>query len=104
MPVTAGQRVSRSTIPATATVAAAADVLATAFDDELVLLNLRDGVYYGLEGVGTRIWSLIQRPMPVAEIRNALTEEFDVDPARCEEDLRAILGELVSRGLAVVRA
>ena len=42
--------------------------------------------------------------MPVAEIRNALTEEFDVDPARCEEDLRAILGELVSRGLAVVRA
>lgn len=94
---------SRSTISATVTVEAAADVLATAFDDELVLLNLQDGVYCGLEGVGSRIWSLVQRPTPVADIRNALTEEFDIDPARCEEDRRVILGELVSRGLAVVR-
>lgn len=94
---------SRSTIPATATVAAASDVLATAFDDDLVLLNLRDGVYYGLEGVGTRVWSLIQQPRPLAEIRDALTEEFDVDPGRCERDLRALLGDLVKRGLAVVQ-
>lgn len=95
---------SRSPISPTATVAAAGDVLATTFDDELVLLNLRDGVYYGLEGVGSRIWSLIQRPTPVVEIRDAITAEYDVEPARCESDLTNLLGELVSRGLANVKA
>lgn len=83
-------------------VAAVKDVLATAFEDEMVLLNLKDGVYYGLEGVGSRVWSLIQEPTAIEDIRDAITEEFDVSPARCEKDVRALIDELVSRGLAVV--
>jgi hypothetical protein len=95
--------VSRIAVPPTATVAAAGDVLATSFDDDLVLLNLKDGVYYGLEGVGTRIWALIQRPTRVADIRDTIAAEYEVDPEVCETDLRALLGELVKRGLAVVK-
>ncbi len=91
-------------IPRDATVQIADDVLASAFEEELVLLNLKDGIYYGLEGVGTRIWSLIQQPTPVAAVRDALVAEYDVDPARCEADLRALLAELVRRGLAVTRS
>ena len=34
--------------------------------DEVVLLNLRDGVYYGLDGVGARVWTLVQEPRTVA--------------------------------------
>ena len=85
------------------TIRIADDVLASAFENELVLLNLRDGIYYGLEGVGTRVWSLMQRPIPIAEIRDMIVAEFDVDRARCEADLRVLLAALVDRGLAVVK-
>jgi hypothetical protein len=90
------------TLPAGATIRVAEDILASAFEEELVLLNLRDGVYYGLQGVASRIWSLIQRPTTIAEIRDALVAEYDVEPRRCEADLRGLLTELVGRGLAVV--
>ena len=82
-----------------ATVVVADDLLASAFGAELVILNLKDGVYYGLEDVGARIWSLLQRPMTVGAIRDAIVAEFDVEPERCGRDLRSLLQDLASRGL-----
>jgi hypothetical protein len=84
-------------------VVAAGDLLASEFGDELVILNLRDGVYYGLEDVGARIWRLLQKPVSVPAIREALVAEFDVEPARCERDVRALLGELAAKGLIEIR-
>jgi len=86
-----------------ATVVVAADLLASAFGKELVILNLKDGVYYGLEDVGARIWALLQRPIRVAALRDALVAEYDVEPERCGRDLRSLLQELASRGLVEVR-
>lgn len=89
--------------PPTARLAPADDVLVSTFDDELVLLNLRDGVYYGLDGVGARVWKLLQRPVTVAQVRDTILREFEVEPERCDADLAALLSDLVNRGLAVVR-
>lgn len=82
---------------------ASVDLLATEFATELVVLNLRDGVYYGLEDVGVRIWQLLQTPVTVASIRDTLLLEYDVEAARCEQDVRTLLGELTARGLVEVR-
>ena len=90
-------------IPDSATVVAAADLLASAFDKELVILNLRDGVYYGLEDVGARLWGLLQQPVTVAAICDALVAEYDVEPARCARDVQALLQDLATRGLIEVR-
>jgi hypothetical protein len=86
-----------------ATVVAASDLLASEFGDELIILNLRDGVYYGLEDVGTRIWQLLQRPISVPALRDALVTEFEVDPVRCEHDVRILLSELADKGLVEIR-
>ena len=80
-----------------------ADLLATSFGSEIVILNLRDGVYYGLEDVGVRIWQLVQKPTTIAAIREAIVAEYDVDAARCERDVRALVGELASKGLVQLR-
>lgn len=70
---------------------------------EAAILDLRDGVYYGLDVVGARIWDLIQEPKTVAEVKDALLEQYDVEPDRCERDLIALLRELADRGLIEVR-
>jgi hypothetical protein len=95
--------VTSRTIPNAAVVVAAADVLASDFGAELVMLDLRDGVYYGLEDVGARVWSLVQQPIKVSAILDALVAEYDVEPARCERDLRSLLTELAARRLIEVR-
>ncbi|MDP3774182.1 MAG: PqqD family protein [Gemmatimonadales bacterium] len=90
-------------IPDSATVVAAGDLLASEFGAELVILNLRDGVYYGMEDVGARVWSLLQRPVTVSAIRETLVAEYDVEPARCGRDVRALLQDLAARALIEVR-
>jgi len=70
--------------------------------DEVAILNLESGVYYGLDAMGALIWNLIQQPRTMGAIRDALLDEYDVDPERCEGDLRAFLTELASAGLVEV--
>lgn len=70
---------------------------------EAVILHLQDGVYYGLNPIGTRIWNLIREPKAVREILGTLLEEYDVAQDRCEQDLLTLLQELALRQLIEVR-
>ncbi len=67
-----------------------------------VILSLKSGVYYGLDPVGATVWDLIQEPKSLSEVRDAVLQEYDVEPERCEDDLRALLQELVEEGLVEV--
>jgi len=70
---------------------------------EAAILNLKNGVYYGLDAVGARIWTLIQDARSVGQVRDALLEEYDVEPERCEADLLALLARLEAEGLIEVK-
>jgi hypothetical protein len=83
-------------------VVASRDVMTADFSPDLVLLNLQDGIYYGVEEVGTRVWTLIESPVAVRTILDTIAAEFDVARARSDRDVRAFLEELVDRGLATV--
>lgn len=80
------------------------DQVACDVADELVVLNLTNGVYYGLNPVGARVWSLIQEPRTVAELRHALLDEYDVDAAALDADLHRLLTELADQHLIEITA
>jgi hypothetical protein len=63
---------------------------------------MADGQYYGLDEVGTRIWSLLKEPRTLSQIRDILMDEFDVDPEVCSLELKAIVDELADSGLVGV--
>jgi hypothetical protein len=71
---------------------------------EVVILNLQDGVYYGLNAVGARIWGLLEQPRSVEEIHAVLLEEYDIDAAVCEKQVAAVLNDLAAHGLVEVGA
>ncbi len=66
---------------------------------EMAILNLDNGVYYGLDPVGARLWTLLQEPQTFAQVRGALLLEFDVDANVLESDLRELLRDLIKQGL-----
>ena len=84
-------------------VVAADDQISSDLAGEIVMLNLKNGSYYGLDGVGARVWGLIQSPQPVAAVRDVIQSEYEVEPDRCERDLLALLGELAAAELIEVR-
>jgi hypothetical protein len=69
---------------------------------DVVILDLKAGVYHGLEGTGAWVWDQIQQPKAVGQIVEAMLAEFDVEPERCQRDLLALLGELARNGLVEV--
>jgi len=71
---------------------------------EVVILNLQDGVYYGLNAVGARIWSLLEEPRSVEQINAALLSEYAIDRATCEQQVRAVLNDLAAHGLVEIEA
>jgi hypothetical protein len=80
------------------------DQLTADVGEEFVILNMKNEVYYGLQGVGVRVWQLMQKPQRVADLRDVLLEEFDVEPARCERDLLELLAKLLSEGMIELQA
>ena len=89
--------------PASVTLAArvrpSAEVLAQEVGGEAVLLDLAGERYFGLDPVGTRIWTLLA-PAPVLEqVHATLCEEFQAEPTRIETDLLALVQQLAAAGL-----
>jgi hypothetical protein len=70
---------------------------------EAVILNLRTGVYYGLDSVGARIWALLQEPRRASEVIEIVLDEYDVERNQCELDLLNLLTELEARDLLEIQ-
>jgi hypothetical protein len=86
----------------TAVVAAQGQISAD-LGGEIAILNLNNGVYYGLDIIGARIWELIQEPKIVLDLLNILLEEYEVEPDRCEREILALLEQLVVEKLIEVK-
>lgn len=74
-------------------------VAATAVTDEIVILDLASGTYYGLEAVGARVWELIGEGKSSGEICEILLDEYEVEHASLVSDVMRLLDDLSARGL-----
>lgn len=68
--------------------------IAVEVDDAMVMMSIDQGMYFGLEGVGPRIWALLEQPRSVSDVCAALTQEFEIDTESCLRDVLGFLDEL----------
>ena len=80
-------------------VVASRDQVSCELEGEAVILGLGNGVYYGLNPVGAFAWKLLEEPRTVAELRDAIVAEYEVDAPRAEADLLRLLDDLSASGL-----
>jgi hypothetical protein len=74
-------------------------VLFRDLDGEAVLLDTVSGRYFGLNEVGTRMWSLLQRHGEIDEVCRALLAEYEAPEERLREDLLRFVDTLAAKGL-----
>jgi hypothetical protein len=80
-------------------VVASKDQVSSRLEEEVAIVHVKDGVYYGLDPIGARIWELIGRPRSVRSVRDTLLAEYQVEAERCESDLLVLLEALREAGL-----
>ncbi len=76
-----------------------ADVLMREIGGEAVILNLDSEQYYGLDEVGTRMWTVLTESESVGAAYEVLLAEYEVEPDELRADLARLVGELVEQGL-----
>jgi len=78
------------------------DVVTQKVGDEMVLLDLESGVYYGLDAVGSRVWELLMAHGHLRVVFETMVEEYEVTPEILHQDLLRLLQELQEKGLIQV--
>lgn len=73
-------RISRST-----------SLLVAPVNDEIVMMDLQHGLYYGLDDIGADIWARIETPIAFAALIDGLVVDYDAERGRIEGDVRKLI-------------
>jgi len=83
------------------TLSVSSHAVESAVGDETVILHLKNGTYYGLDPVGTRIWAMIKEGLAIPDICRRLADQYAVELTTIEADARKFLTDLEAQGILV---
>src|SRR5215475_12693067 len=78
------------------------DTLINVIEGESVLLNLKSESYFGLDQIGTRMWSLLTTSDSIQAAYESLLDEYDVDADKLRQDMQDLIEKLIANGLVEV--
>jgi len=76
--------------------------VSTRLGDEVAILELDQGVYFGLNPTGARIWELLASPVAVKDIHARIVSEYEVDDETARRDVLDALEQLRAASLIKV--
>jgi hypothetical protein len=79
------------------------EVNAADSDQDIIMVSLATGHYYGLSDVARKIWEAIEYPKRVSDLLCDLTASYEIDGSSCEEQTLFFLEALHQEGLLEVK-
>ncbi|MEL7199675.1 MAG: PqqD family protein [Pseudomonadota bacterium] len=77
-------------------------VVARKVGEDMVLLNLESGQYFGLDTIGARVWEILEsKPQTLSEIGAVIHDEYDAPRGEIENDLVLLANALLDKKLIV---
>lgn len=74
-------------------------VLSTEVEGEAVMMDMEQGLYFGLDEIGTDIWRRLEEPVTVGELVADLSQSYAADSDIIERDVSALLVRMAEHGL-----
>ena len=74
-------------------------VIAAAAGEDVVMVNVDKGEYYGVSDVAREIWDAIESPKKVSDLIEGLATNYDVERSLCEKETLLFLEELLTERL-----
>ena len=74
-------------------------VLYQELEDEVVLLNMANQQYYGLNDIGAEMWKCLLESGNVATAGERLCRSYETDPTVIRADFEGLVRDLLSAGL-----
>ena len=81
----------------------ATDQVSADLNGDMAILNLETKTYFGLAGVSAFIWQKLEQPTHLAQLTQAIQDEFEVEEMQCKADAAIFLNKLDSLGLLKIQ-
>jgi hypothetical protein len=79
------------------------DVIAAEADQDLVMVSIANGFYYGVSDVAREIWAAIEHPKKISDLINDLAATYNIDRSTCEKETLSFLEDLLTEQLLQVK-
>lgn len=74
-------------------------IFSTPLGDEIALLSVQRGRYYGLNPMASEIWKRLANPLSMGELTGSMIRDYRGDPQRIEAEVEELLRRLTEEGL-----
>jgi len=77
------------------------EIIDSPIDDELVMMDVDKGAYFGLDSVGVSIWAQLESPISLDELVSRLVKLYEVSPEQCLQDIAPVIDDMVANDLLI---
>lgn len=78
--------------------------LASAIGEEIVMMNIDNGDYIGINSVGGDIWNILTEPMSVKDLIGKTMELYEVSAEQGTEEINGFLKRMLDQEMIVIQA
>ena len=78
------------------------EILASEIDDEMVMMDEAQGLYFGLNPMARKVWELLGSPVTYESLLNSLLESYEVESQQCKTDVEPFLLDMIEHRLIQV--
>lgn len=79
------------------------EVIAAEADQDIVMVSIANGAYYGVSHVAREIWAAIEHPKKISDLIDDLAARYNVERSSCEEQTLSFLEDLLTERLLQVK-
>ena len=78
------------------------EIIHSAMDGEVVMMSVDQGLFFGIDTIGTHIWNLLETPVKVEELIEKLMSRYKVEKADCENDTLLFLNDMLLKKVILI--
>jgi hypothetical protein len=78
-------------------------LIVSPLDNEVVMMSIERGNYYGLNPVAADIWRIIGKGVSIGGICDQLATEYEVTPEECTSEVMAFISKLLEERLVEIQ-
>lgn len=79
------------------------DTIFRKLDDEMIIIDMNSGKYFGLNETGARIWTLLNEFNDIKKVQGSLLDEYNISEEECLKELKRFLQTIYEKGLVDVK-
>jgi hypothetical protein len=73
------------------------EIIQSKIGDEVVMLDMDSGYYFGLNSVASVIWALMENEISFDLLIDALMTKFEVERSVCESDTQELIDQMLEK-------